>query len=85
MQRPLTRFLVPFAWHLTSLIGLVLASILFAWAWAPDSARSIGLALTGLVFTTSGIWDGIASRWQHVGWLPLSLTGLACLTALFGG
>ena len=32
MRRPLARFIVPFAWHLTSLIGLVLASILLAWA-----------------------------------------------------
>lgn len=85
MQRPLARFIVPCAWHVTSLLGLVLASILLAWAWAPESARSIGLAMTGAVFTTSGIWDGIGSRWQHVGWLPLTLTGLACLAALFGG
>ena len=39
MQRPLARFIVPFAWHLTSLIGLIVVAILFAWAWAPDQAR----------------------------------------------
>nr|WP_294169725.1 hypothetical protein [uncultured Sphingomonas sp.] len=82
MQRPLARFIVPFAWHLTSLIGLVLAAILFAWAWAPESARSIGLALAGAVFSAAGIWDAIGSRGQHVGWPPLTLIGLACLAAL---
>ena len=39
MQRPLARFIVPFAWHLTSFIGLILAAILFPWAWAPDDAQ----------------------------------------------
>lgn len=82
MQRPLARFIVPFAWHLTSFIGLVAAAILFAWAWAPDQARSIGLAMTGAVFTASGIWDAIGSKGQHVGWPPLTLIGLLSLVAL---
>ena len=82
MQRPLARFIVPFAWHLTSFIGLVVAAILFAWAWAPDQARSIGLAMTGAVFTASGIWDAIGSKGQHVGWPPLTLIGLLSLVAL---
>ena len=82
MQRPLARFIVPFAWHLTSFIGLVAAAILFAWAWAPDQARSIGLAMTGAVFTARGIWDAIGSKGQHVGWPPLTLIGLLSLVAL---
>jgi hypothetical protein len=85
MQRPLTRFIVPFAWHYTSLLGLVVASILLAWAWAPESARPIGLAMAAAVFTTAGMWDAIGSRGQHVGWLPLTLIGLASLAALFVG
>ncbi len=82
MKRPLARFIVPFAWHLTSGIGLVLASILLAWAWIPDLARPIGLALTGVVFTVAGIWDAIGSRGRHVGWPPLTLTGLCALAAM---
>ncbi|MDQ3247245.1 MAG: hypothetical protein M3Q52_10225 [Pseudomonadota bacterium] len=82
MQNPLARFIVPFAWHLTSFIGLAIASILFAWAWAPDHARTIGLATTGVVFTVAGVWDAIGSRGKHVGWPPLTLIGLASLTAL---
>ena len=83
MQRPLARFIVPFAWHLTSFIGLIVAAILFTWAWAPDQARTIGLALTGIVFTVSGIWDAVGSKGQHVGWPPLTLIGLLSLGALF--
>ena len=82
MQRPLARFIVPFAWHLTSFIGLIVAAILFAWAWAPDQAGTIGLAMTGIVFTVSGIWDAIGSKGQHVGWPPLTLVGLLSLAAL---
>ncbi|HYC95241.1 MAG TPA: hypothetical protein VEB39_06030 [Sphingomicrobium sp.] len=82
MQRPLARFVVPFAWHLTSFIGLIVAAILFAWAWAPDQARNIGLALTGVVFTGSGLIDAVGSKGQHVGWPPLTLIGLLALAAL---
>lgn len=83
MQRPLARFILPFAWHLTSFIGLIVAAILFAWAWAPGQARTIGLAITGVVFTVSGIWDAIGSKGQHIGWPPLTLIGLFSLAALF--
>jgi len=82
MRNPLARFIVPFAWHLTSLIGLIVAAILFTWAWMPDHARTVGLVATALVFTISGIWDAIGSKGKHVGWPPLTLIGLCALAAL---
>ena len=82
MQRPLARFIVPFAWHLTSFIGLIVAAILLAWAWVPDQAFTIGLAATGLVFIVGGIWDAIGSKGRHVGWPPLTLIGLLALIVL---
>jgi hypothetical protein len=82
MKHPLARFILPFAWHLTSGIGLVLAVILLAWAWALEGAATIGLATTGLVFTTSGIIDAIGSRGKHIGWAPLTLIGVSALVAL---
>ena len=85
MQRPLARFIVPFAWHLTSFIGLIVAAILLGWAWMPEQALAIGLAATGLVFTVSGIWDAIGSKGKHVGWPPLTLIGLLALIALASG
>lgn len=85
MQRPLARFILPFGWHLMSFIGLIVAAILFAWAWAPDHARTIGLLMTGLVFTVGGIWDAIGSERQHIGWPPLTLIGLLALAALVAG
>ena len=82
MQKPLARFIVPFAWHLTSFIGLIVAAILLAWAWTPGQAVTIGLAATGVVFTVSGIWDAIGSKGQHVGWPPLTLIGLSAFAAM---
>jgi len=85
MQRPLARFILPFGWHLMSLFGLIIAAILLAWAWAPDQAQTIGLAMTGLVFIVSGIWDAFGSKGQHVGWPPLTLIGVISLAALLLG
>jgi hypothetical protein len=82
MTHPLARFIVPFAWHLTSGIGLVVAAILFAWAWTPDEARTVGLAATGIVFTASGIIDAVGSKGRHIGWAPLTLIGLSAFVAL---
>jgi hypothetical protein len=82
MKHPLARFIVPFAWHLTSGIGLVVAAILFAWAWLPDQARIVGLAATGIVFTASGLIDAVGSKGKHIGWAPLTLIGLFSLAAL---
>lgn len=85
MKHPMARFITPFAWHLTSGIGLVVAAILFAWAWTPDQARTIGLSVTAIVFTASGLIDCIGSKGKHVGWAPLTLIGLSALAALLSG
>jgi hypothetical protein len=82
MQHPLARFIVPFAWHLTSGIGLVVAAILFAWAWTPDQAQTVGVATTGIVFTASGLIDAVGSKGKHIGWAPLTLIGISAFAAL---
>ena len=82
MKHALARFITPFAWHLTSGIGLVVAAILFAWAWLPDKAQTIGLAATGIVFTAAGLIDAIGSKGRHIGWAPLTLIGLSAFVAL---
>ena len=84
LAHPLARFLIPFAWHLTSAIGCVLAAVLLAWAWAPEHAKTVGLAATAIVFTASGLYDAVGSRGAHVGWpllVAIGLTAAAALTA----
>jgi len=63
----------------------LVAAILLAWAWEPDQARTIGLAMTGLVFTVSGLVDAIGSKGKHIGWAPLTLIGLSSFAALLLG
>ena len=82
MKNPLARFILPFGWHLMSFMGLVLAAILLAWAWAPGQARAIGLAATGLVFTAGGLIDAVGSKGKHIGWAPLTLIGVSSFAAL---
>ena len=82
MQYPLARFILPFGWHLMSFMGLVIAAILFAWAWAPDQAATIGLIATGVVFTAGGLADMVGSKAKHIGWAPLTLIGLLAFAAL---
>jgi len=67
---------------LTSGIGLVVAAILFAWAWAPDQAKTVGLLAAGIVFTAGGLIDAIGSKGKHIGWAPLTLIGLSAFAAL---
>jgi hypothetical protein len=81
MKNPLARFILPFGWHLMSFMGLVLAAILLAWAWAPDQARTIGLATTGIIFTAAGLIDMVGSKGRHIGWAPLTLIGLSAFAS----
>ncbi len=82
LSRPLARFVLRFAWHLTSLLMLVLAVGLATWAARPAAAMTAVIATTGVAFTGVGIADGIATRGRHIGWRPLTLIGLAALAAL---
>lgn len=79
---PLARFLIPFAWHMTSAVALVLAAIILSWAWAPDMAQTIGLAATGVVFAALGLYDAVGSRGRHIGWPMLTAIGLMAFAAL---
>ena len=85
MQRPMARFIVPFAWHLTSFIGLIVAAVLLAFAWVPEHAPTVGIAATAIVFTVGGILDAFGSRGKHVGWAPLTLIGISAFVALLSG
>lgn len=75
-------FILRFAWHLTSVMLVLLASLLATLALRP-TALAIALAIeVGVGFTAVGIYDGVATRGRHIGWWLLSATGLATLAAL---
>lgn len=76
------RFLIRFAWHLTSVTWAVLAVILVAIAHDPVTARWWASVATGAAFTGIGFYDLICTRGRHVGWPLLTGIGLAALLSL---
>ena len=80
----LARFLLRFAWHMTSVTWVVLALILIQLVHDPVAARWWAAASTGAVFTAAGLFDLIYTRGRHVGWPLLTGIGIAALLALAG-
>jgi len=77
----LARFILRFAWHLTSLTWVLLAVILLALEFSPQNALRATLAATGITFTAVGIFTLAGSRGRHVGWPMLTGIGVAALLA----
>jgi hypothetical protein len=81
MASKLARFVVRFAWHLTSMSWLVLAVILLALEFQPERAFKDALVATGAAFTAAGVFDALGSRGKHIGWPLLTAIGIASLLA----
>lgn len=78
----LARFILRFAWHLTSVTWAILALILVQLVRDPATARLWAAAATGVAFTAIGLFDAVASRGRHVGWPLLTAIGIAALLSL---
>jgi hypothetical protein len=78
----LARFILRFAWHLTSVTWLVLGLILIQFVRNPTTARFWAVAATGVAFTGIGVFDAVATRGRHVGWPLLAGIGIAALLSL---
>lgn len=78
----LARFLIRFAWHLTSVSWVVLALILIHLVHDAATARWWAAASTGVAFICAGLFDLIYTRGRHVGWPLLTGIGIAALLAL---
>lgn len=85
MASKLARFVVRFAWHLTSLSWLVLAVILLALEFQPGRALRDALLATGAPFTAAGVFDALGSRGKHIGWPLPTAIGIASLLAAATG
>jgi hypothetical protein len=78
----LARFILRFAWHLTSVTWAILALILVQLVRDPATARFWAATGTGLAFTGIGLFDAVSSRGRHVGWPLLAAIGVAALLSL---
>ncbi len=83
LESALSRLVLRSAWHVTSMTWLVLAIILYAYAFKPDDLGAVILLSIGSCFAGIGLFDLIATRGRHAGWPFLLLTGLAVLSAYF--
>lgn len=66
--------LVRFSWHVTSVL-MALTAMLVAWPGTPLAL----IQLTGAVWLAAGVADALYTRFKHVGWPLLSLSGLLIL------
>jgi|SRR5271166_186269 len=82
LDSELARFIIRFAWHLTSLTWAVLALVLIQLAHDAVTARWWAAASTGAAFTGFGLFDLIYSRGRHLGWPLLTGIGIAALLSL---
>lgn len=82
LKSPLARFILRFAWHITSVAWAVIALILLALVLDPPAVRWWAAAGTGAAFTTIGVFTAISSRGRHIGWPFLTGIGLAALASL---
>lgn len=85
MKRDLARQVLRFAWHLTSLLWLVIAITLAHAALTGSGAGPVFIALVGILHVGIGVFDAILTRGRHIGWPLLTLIGVFCLLALVQG
>ncbi len=82
MEADLAKQVVRFAWHFTSLLGLVAIYVLFKSAQNLDAADTSLLAVIGGVFLLAGIYDAIVTRGKHIGWPFLAAIGALTIIAI---
>jgi len=82
LDSKLARFLLRFAWHVTSVSWAVLALILMQAIHHAATVRWWAAASTGVAFTVVGLVDLVGSRGRHVGWAVLTGIGVAALLSL---
>ncbi len=80
----LTRGVVRFAWHVTSVAWLGLAAVLVALASAPPEDRAAAVAgVVAATFFVTGSITLVASRGRHLAWPVFFAIAALCLPALF--
>lgn len=82
MSNDLAKQVTRFAWHFTSILGLIATFILAKSAYNFAEADIALLAVTGSAFLVSGIYDAIITKGKHIGWPMLAAVGALTLFAI---
>jgi len=81
LDNALARLVLRFAWHLTSILWIMMAIILYVLVFSPEHLPSTILLTFGIGFMVVGIFDLIVSKARHMGWPVLTAIGVFCLIA----
>ncbi|MBA3941990.1 MAG: hypothetical protein C0520_12345 [Sphingopyxis sp.] len=71
---PLTRRIIRFAWHATSVLMMISAAAV-AWPGTPK----ILLVAIGAAWLATGVFNAVYTRGRHIAWPALSASGLCAL------
>jgi hypothetical protein len=82
VRRPMARALIRFAWHLTSVLMLIVALVQFRSAADPAMADGVVLWVIGVTLVAVGLLDAALTRFKHIGWPALTAAGALTLLAL---
>ncbi len=82
MRNDLAKQVVRFAWHFTSILGVIAIYILANAAYDFAEADIALLAVTGTIFLVAGIYDAIVTKGKHIGWPMLAAVGALTLFAI---
>ncbi|RED12730.1 hypothetical protein [Pontivivens insulae] len=81
LDNGLARMVLRFAWHLTTVLWLLLAYIICTVVFTPERAVPLTLWSVGLTFLAVGVFDLIVSKGRHIGWPILTAIGATALAA----
>ena len=82
-QRPLARWVLRAAWHLTTLLMLICALAVWRAADSSMPIDTVVITAIGLVWLIAGLLDLLGSKGKHIGWPPLTLAGMLVLVAAY--
>ncbi|KAF0106041.1 MAG: hypothetical protein FD163_1075 [Hyphomonadaceae bacterium] len=79
VRRPVIRF----AWHMTSLLWLILAYFLVKTGASGINGNADLVVMIGILHIGAGLYDGVVTKWKHVGWAPITLIGVFCMLGVY--
>lgn len=82
VKHRLARWVIRFAWHLTTPLMWFMALVLLRGAQAPATMDRLLVTIIGVMWLVAGLIDAVGSRGKHIGWPPITLAGLLTLLAL---
>jgi hypothetical protein len=71
---PLSRRIIHFAWHATSVLMLI-SAMAVAWSGTPTKL----IAAIGAAWLATGLFDAVYTRGRHIAWPALSGAGILAL------